>query len=187
MTAGRNQVVTNKSMQHRGLRNVMGMLFALVSLLVGPANAGDRQSDAPTENRADVGDFHVEGVAEWFDQKFRDVDLAAYRREEFRIAYQLCNCSDQPLPHYPYVMVFFITPKGDLVGRPERRGLETVIIPLAERHGERYCELHSDENCYGTFAHACEFSDHRFGAQLAPYFPYCKPEAPVSTPEQSHQ
>ena len=57
-------------------------------------------------------------------------------------------------------------------------GVDTVITRLAVRHGDRYCDVDSEDQCYGTFAHPCEFSDFRYGRQLAPYFPTCKSVEP---------
>jgi hypothetical protein len=72
------------------------------------------------------------------------------------------------------VFLIFSTPKGDLIGRPDRKGFDTVITRLAVRHGERYCDVDAEDQCYGSFPSPCKFSDARFGAQLAPYFPTCK-------------
>jgi hypothetical protein len=139
------------------------------------------QADRPGGARQ-TASFDMEGVADWFRSKFPEAELQTYRPEDFRIESQLCNCSDRPEPHYPYIMVFFSTPKGDLVGRPDRKGFETVITRLAVRHGEEYCNVESENECYGSFSHPCDFSDFRYGAQLAPYFPSCK----SADPDKSH-
>lgn len=146
-------------------------------LLVSPARA-DRVQDA-----RQGASFDMEGVSVWFRGKFSEAELLTYRPDDFRIEYQMCNCSDRPEPHYPYIMVFFATPKGDLVGRPDRKGFETVITRLAVRHGETYCDVESEEECYGSFSHPCDFSDFRYGAQLAPYFPSCKSMESPPSPE----
>ena len=119
------------------------------------------------------GSFEMPGVETWFKSRFSEAELGTYRREDFDIEQELCSCYDRPVPHYPYVLMLFSTPKGDLVGRPERRGFDTVIIPLAVRFGERYCEVDAEDECYGSFANACDFSDFRYGEELAPYFPDC--------------
>jgi len=116
------------------------------------------------------------GVSEWFNKNFSEAELEQYGPADFAIEQYLCNCYDQPLPHFPYVLMFFYTPKGDLVGRPERRARGTVIIPLAVRHGTRYCNVDPEKECFGSFADPCEFTDFQFGSELAEYFPYCKPD-----------
>jgi hypothetical protein len=125
----------------------------------------------------------MEGVSVWFRERFSEAELQAYQPEDFRIESQLCNCSDRPEPHYPYIMVFFSTPKGDLVGRPDRKGFDTIITRLAVRYGEQYCNVESEDECYGSFSHPCDFSDFRYGAQLAPYFPTCKSVDPDADSE----
>ncbi len=134
-------------------------------------------ADDAAKNRRDftrLGSFDMQGVELWFRSRFTEAELSGYQPEDFSIEQHMCNCYDKPVPHYPYILMFFSTPKGDLVGRPERRGFDTIIIPLAERHGERYCEVGSQDVCFGTFAEPCDFSDFRYGGELAKYFPYCK-------------
>jgi hypothetical protein len=159
------------------------LAVALVAV-AGTVTAQDGQS--PGEDRTRLGAFQLEGVVAWFRKRFSDEELKRYLPEDFSIEHHLCNCNDLPEPHYPYVMTFFSTPKGDLVGRPERRGFDTVIVPLAVRHGERYCELEAEDQCYGSFADPCDFSDHRFGEQLAPYFPTCKDASPQLERTSTH-
>ncbi|NIO43878.1 MAG: hypothetical protein GTO41_29260 [Burkholderiales bacterium] len=132
--------------------------------------------NAAKSDRVDTkyGWFDVEGVSLWFNKRFSKAELHTYAPEDFAVEQHLCNCNDKPKPHYPYMLIFFSTPEGDLVGRPERRGFDTVIIPLAVRHGQRYCNLDAEDQCYGSFSDPCDFSDFRYGKQLAPYFPYCK-------------
>lgn len=123
-----------------------------------------------------IASFDMHGVSEWFTSKFTEAELKTYGPGDFSVEQCLCNCADEPRPHYPYVLMFFRTPKGDLVGRPGQRGVERVITPVAVRFGERYCEFGAEEQCYGSFASPCEFTDFRFGKELAKYFPYCKRE-----------
>ncbi len=144
----------------------MAASFALFSLAPN-AESGLRESRP-------AASFDMEGVEVWFRSKFAEADMKAYSPEQFRIESHLCNCTDRPEPHYPYIFVIFSTPKGDLIGRPDRKGFDTVITRLAVRHGERYCDVDAEHECYGSFATPCHFSDARFGAQLAPYFPTCK-------------
>ncbi|MGD2140069.1 MAG: hypothetical protein PVH25_06730 [Burkholderiales bacterium] len=156
-------------------RLVKRLLEALVALFALCALAAHAQTgESGSIDKA----FGLQGVSEWMASKFSESEMKTYRPEDFRVDSQLCNCSDQPVPHFPYVLVFFSTPKGDLVGRPERRGFDTIITPLAVRHGNRYCELDAEDECFGAFEHPCDFSDFRYGQQLAPYFPYCKASVP---------
>lgn len=150
---------------------LLGAALAFCSSL---ANAQDGGREHSRQGSSHLGSFNMEGVSVWFKKKFSADELQGYQPEDFRIESHTCNCSDRPEPHYPYLLVFFSTPKGDLVGRPDRKGFETVITRLAVRHGERYCDVESEHECYGSFSHPCEFSDFRYGSQLAPYFPTCK-------------
>ena len=45
---------------------------------------------------------------------------------------------------------------------------------LAVRFGNRYCELDSEQTCFGTFSSPCDFTDFRYGPHLSVYFPTCK-------------
>ncbi len=158
------------------------MFIALLGLFSLLANAQNGESDGSRRNPTRAGSFNLEGVSVWFRKKFSESELESYRPEDFRIESHFCNCSDRPEPHYPYMLVFFSTPKGDLVGRPDRRGFDTVITPLAERRGELYCAIDGEEDqCFGSFANPCQFTDFRYGKQLAPYFPSCKVIDPEPT------
>jgi len=70
--------------------------------------------------------------------------------------------------------VLFTTPRGDLVVRPEGGENMAKFTPLAVRTGDQYCKVESEENCYGSFANVCEFTDFRYGPLLQPFFPTCK-------------
>jgi hypothetical protein len=85
-----------------------------------------------------------------------------------------CGCYDQPNKHYPYSIVVFKKAERELITRPERHEGALTFSPLAVRYGTRYCALDSEQECYGTFPHPCEFTDFRYGATLAEYFPTCK-------------
>lgn len=149
------------------------MVVASLALISVTAHAQTEQRKDPHRYTFRFGSFDMIGVSAWFNSRFPEAELNTYQPEEFDIEQELCSCYDRPVPHYPYVMMVFSTPKGDLVGRPERRGFDTVIIPLAVRFGERYCELDAENQCYGSFSSPCDFSDFRFGKKLAPYFPGC--------------
>lgn len=85
-----------------------------------------------------------------------------------------CSCYDQPSKHFPYSIVVFKTAQGDLVTRPERREGALTFSPLALRYGTRYCTVESEQDCYGSFSHPCDFTDFRYGPTLAEFFPTCK-------------
>lgn len=156
---------------------------ALLVLFSVTANAQTEQRKEPHRYTFRFGSFDMAGVSTWIEERFSEAELESYRPEDFDIEQALCSCYDRPVPHYPYVMMLFSTPKGDLVGRPERRGFDTVIIPLAVRFGERYCELDAEDQCYGAFSDPCDFSDFRFGEKLEPYFPGCRDIEPDPTLE----
>lgn len=157
-----------------GLDAIQIMLASLLVLFTLTANAQVNERGNLRERSAPRASFDMEGVSVWFKGKFSEAELQTYRPEDFRIESQLCNCSDRPDPHYPYIFVIFSTPKGDLVGRPGRRGFDTIITRLAVRHGEQYCNVDAEDQCYGSFSNPCDFSDFQFESQLAPYFPTCK-------------
>ena len=87
-----------------------------------------------------------------------------------------CGCYDQPSKHYPYSIVVFKAAERELVTKPERREGALTFAPLAVRYGTRYCAVESEQDCYGSFAHPCDFTDFRYGPTLAEYFPTCKAE-----------
>ena len=122
----------------------------------------------------------MEGVRQWFERTFSEDELHALRANDLAVTAQFCNCDDRPTAHYPYVMMLLATPKGDLIARLERNEMSTRVVQIAVRNGNAYCSAEEGEGCYGSFAHACEFTDHRYGATLAPFFPECKdgPSAP---------
>lgn len=162
------------------IRAVTSMVAALLALCSVAVNAQTGSRDDSRQQPEQFGSFQMEGVSVWFNDRFTEAELETYRPEDFRIETHACGCYDKPVPHYPYLLVFFSTPKGDLVGRPDRRGLDTVITRLAVRHGDRYCDVEAEDQCYGSFDHPCEFSDFRYGSQLAEYFPTCKSDDPDS-------
>jgi hypothetical protein len=163
-----------------GKRAAIVLVAASLALFSLAVNAQFVDLDSPRQGSGEPGSFDMEGVSAWFRERFTAAELESYQPEDFRIESHMCGCYDRPEPHYPYLLVFFTTPKGDLVGRLDRRGLDTIITRLAVRHGERYCDLESENECYGSFSDPCDFSDYRYGRQLAPYFPTCKSVDPDS-------
>lgn len=116
----------------------------------------------------------MDGVRQWFERTFSEAELNALREADLAVTAQFCNCDDRPTAHYPYVMVLLATPRGDLIARLERNEMSTRVVPIAVRNGNDYCSADEGEGCFGKFTHACEFTDHRYGASLAPFFPECK-------------
>jgi hypothetical protein len=94
--------------------------------------------------------------------------------DELSFSVQQCGCYDRPQPHFPYVLVMVSTRLGDLLARTEGNENAVIVKPVAVRRGSRYCDVDEGGACFGDFDHPCEFTDHRFGPQLAPYFPTCK-------------
>jgi hypothetical protein len=161
-------------------RVIIAFLAASLAMFVLMASAQAGEYETAVQDSDQVGSFDMLGVAAWFKNRFTETELQTYPAEDFRIESHACSCYDRPDPHYPYLLVFFSTPKGDLVGRPDRRGVDTVITRLAVRHGDQYCDVDAEDQCYGSFAHPCEFSDFRYGPQLSRYFPTCKEIEPDS-------
>ena len=159
---------------------VIAVLVASIGLLSVSEIAQGSEFENVQQEPSQPGSFDMQGVSVWFKRKFTPEELQTYGADEFRIESHMCSCYDRPEPHYPYILVFFSTPKGDLVGRPDRRGLDTIITRLAVRHGERYCQVESEDECYGSFSRPCDFSDFRYGPQLEKYFPNCKSVDPDS-------
>ena len=137
----------------------------------GELQARDREilEDPPV---VDVLNF--EAVGDWIRQRFSAEEFAALPPEQLNIEPHFCSCEDRPNPHYPYRMVLFNTPKGDLVARAEVHEHSAKFTPLAVRNGEEYCEVGAEDNCYGSFSSPCQFTDFRFGDYLENFFPSCK-------------
>jgi hypothetical protein len=114
------------------------------------------------------------GLSLWLEARFSAAELEGLLAGDVNIESHYCGCYDQPKPHFPYPVVLFKTPKGDLVARPESREGALSFTPLAVRFGDRYCKLESEQDCYGSFPDPCEFTDFRFGPHLEPFFPTCK-------------
>jgi len=120
---------------------------------------------------------NFDNVLGWINGKFTPAEIEKMSPEDFRIEPHACSCADKPDPHFPYLVVLFTTPKGDLVARPDGHETMTRFTPLAVRRGEHYCMVDSEEQCYGSFANVCEFTDFRYGSMLEQVFPTCKTDA----------
>lgn len=160
----------------RKLRPAVWTLVAALSMLpLLPVEVGADEQPVALErdHRAEVTSS-FEGVAQWMKSRFTDSEIESLSREDFGMEAHHCSCADEPEPHFPYRVVLFTTPKGDLVARAEAHEQTARFTPLAVRKGDQYCTLESEEHCYGSFASVCEFTDFRYGPTLEPYFPTCK-------------
>ena len=144
-----------------------------LSFLPGDVHAGNHLQRVAADDRLSFVDS-LEGVSAWLRDRFSKAEIDALSPEDLGVESHLCSCADEPAPHFPYRIVLFTTPKGDLVARPEAHEQSAQVTLLAVRDGERYCQLDSEEECYGSFATVCEFTDFRYGPTLEPYFPTCK-------------
>lgn len=158
-------------------RNMRAMLFAFaiatsgLSFWPGHIHAGNHLLAA--EDKLTFVDS-LEGVSAWLQDRFSKAEIEALSPEDLGVESHHCSCADEPDPHFPYRIVLFTTPRGDLVARPEAHEQSAQVTLLAVRDGDRYCPLDSEEECYGSFATVCEFTDFRYGPTLEPYFPTCK-------------
>ena len=148
----------------RGMALWVLFLYVPSALLV--ASDGCRASEPEVQRLSAEGTKAAElhGISPWLRTQLEASKVESY----------YCSCYDEPIKHYPYPIVVLKTPNGDLVARPEGTDGTLFFTPLAVRYGNRYCEVGSDQNCYGSFSHPCEFTDFRYGPYLAEFFPTCK-------------
>lgn len=157
------------------VKRIAGFLvFALLTPLVGPERSRAHDLVLPQHDAARHRTADIDGMTLWLRARFSEAELEGFRPGELALEPHFCGCYDQPNKHFPYRLVLLKTPKGDLVTRPERRGISVTFTALAVRYADRYCEVDSDENCYGSFSEPCEFTDFRYGPYLAEFFPTCK-------------
>jgi hypothetical protein len=148
------------------LRALMSGLLALV-VLSGKAYAHDPGGEG-------IEAIAVGELSLWLKTRFSESELQALRLEDLGIELHYCGCYDRPKPHFPYPIVLFKTPRGDLVARPDTTEGAVSFVPLAVKHGERYCAVGSEQDCYGSFSEPCDFTDFRYGPLLEQFFPTCK-------------
>jgi len=151
-------------------------LFASLALLV---SSGSGRADDPATPRGNTGQnsiIHMDGLSLWLKSRFSESELRALQQGALTLERHYCGCYDKPRKHFPYSFVLLKTPKGDLVARPERKEGSLSFTPLAVRTGDQYCELESEESCYGAFLDPCDFTDFRYGPSLIAYFPSCMSE-----------
>ena len=149
------------------------MAYLALPLLPAPGQAAEL-AVALERDHAREHASGVEAVAAWMRNRFSESEIDALSAQDFGMETHFCSCADQPVPHFPYRIVLFRTPKGDLVARAEAHEQSPQITPLAVRNGDEYCKLESEDQCYGSFANVCEFTDFRYGPVLKPFFPTCK-------------
>ena len=142
--------------------------FASLALLLPPGEA--KASELSTQESRT---FEMQEVSLWLKARFTEAELETLGPEASSVEAHSCGCYDKPRPHFPYRIVLFTTPKGDLVARPESHESALRITPLAVRKGNHYYELESEEQSYGRFAHPCDFTDFRYGPHLKEFFPSC--------------
>ena len=156
------------------IENTLVSIVAALALVAASggclANDSTSQKNEATQNGATEPD----GLAVWPRARFLASELQGLGLGDLEIEAHFCGCYDKPNKHFPYAIVFLKTSKGDLVARPERLEGAVAYMPLAVRRGNQYCELESEAQCYGSFPDPCDFTDHRYGPNLAPFFPTCK-------------
>jgi hypothetical protein len=161
------------TVQRRTKRIALALMSALLAPLVWSGQAPAHDLAQPPNHSGEIETIAVGGLSLWLKTRFSDTELERLRPGDLGIELHFCSCYDRPKPHYPYPVVLLKTPKGDLVARPDSREGAVSFTPLAVRHGERYCELESEHDCYGSFQEPCEFTDFRYGPYLAQFFPDC--------------
>ena len=157
-------------MAGRRARIGVAALALLVSAATAQADEPGREGQIPSPRRA----LNFENIAEWLSGWYSDAELRALGPDAFDLESRQCSCYDQPIRHYPYLVVVLTTPKGDLILRPDQRELQVSFAKLALRQGDLYCGVEPGAHCLGRFADVCDFTDFRYGPDLAPYIPTCK-------------
>jgi hypothetical protein len=152
---------------------------SIVAVLALAATSGDclaNDSTAQKDETVQNGATKPDGLTVWPRTRFFASELQELHLGDVQVEAHFCGCNDKPTKHFPYSLVLLKTSKGDLVARPERLEGAVTYTPLAVRRGNLYCELESEAQCYGSFPEPCDFTDYRYGPNLAPFFPTCKDE-----------
>jgi hypothetical protein len=155
-----------------GRNTLAGVLIVLALAQAEPSLAQDSRGSRLETSQ--IRTIELDGISGWLRGRFSRTELDALGPGDLAMESHFCGCSDAPLKHFPYAVVVLRTPRGDLVARPEGHEGVFHFAALAVRHDDLYCDVESDANCYGAFAHPCEFTDFRYGSQLAEFFPTCK-------------
>jgi len=135
---------------------------------------GTEPARQPCTDGAPLGE--MSDISTCRQAQFAETDQERSPTSGHNVEAYYCSCYDKPNKHYPYSIVVLRTPNGDLVARPEGTDGVLSFTPLAIRYGNRYCEVGSEQNCYGSFSHPCDFTDFRYGPYLAEFFPTCMSE-----------
>lgn len=156
---------------------MMGIALALTStslaLLAWSITTYARDAATPKDNSETRRIIAIGGLSHWLKGRFSEAELAALGPEDLDIESHYCGCYDKPKAHYPYSFFLLRTPKGDLVARPDSNEGALTFALLAVRYGDRYCQVESEEDCYGSFREPCDFTDFRYGPYLREFFPTC--------------
>jgi len=144
------------------------------ALLVTPADDAIGQGTAAPLDIEPDRVLEMEGMSAWLQAGFSQAELEGLRPGELKVEAHYCGCYDHPRKHFPYAAVLLRTPRGDLIARAEGGDQMVRFTALAVRFGNRYCELDSEQTCFGTFSSLCDFTDFRYGPHLSAYFPGCK-------------
>jgi hypothetical protein len=153
---------------------LLALISASLAALVWSDQAHAQDPAIPQNNRDRIRAIAIGGLSFWLRARFSEAELAALRPEDLEIESHFCGCYDKPKAHFPYSFFLLRTPKGDLVARPDSSEGALSFALLAVRYGDRYCEVESEADCYGSFEEPCDFTDFRYGPSLAEFFPTCK-------------
>jgi hypothetical protein len=149
-----------------------GAALAALAMICATGAAANQPAQGPPPALPRSLDF--QNMAEWLSGLYTEAEFRALAPNQVTLQSQQCSCYDEPTPHFPYLVVVLATPRGDLILRPDQRELHVSFVKLALRQGDLYCGVEPGSECFGRFADVCDFTDHRYGAALAPYFPTCR-------------
>lgn len=156
-------------------RNVPAIIMSLV-VLFQPGQGIAQQSRKSTLTAEQIGTLELDGISGWLRARFSAQELESLSPGDLTMESHFCGCTDVPKKHFPSAFVVLSTPKGDLLARPDGHEAVVHFTALAVRRDLLYCDPEAEASCYGSFAHPCEFTDFRYGPQLARFFPTCKTE-----------
>ena len=148
------------------------VVVACASLLAAAEDCSAQHASA-TQDIEQSHLIDMDGISAWLKARFSDAELEGLQPGVLNVEPYYCGCYDHPRKHFPQAVVLLRTPKGDLIARPEGGDQIVRFTPLAVRFGNQYCAVDSEQSCYGTFRHPCDFTDFRYGPYLATFFPTC--------------